>query len=581
MSSNQYSELKNKLQGDLFTDEAWKILYATDASVYREKPTAVARPKSEDDIRNLILFAKENKLSIIPRAGGTSLAGQVVGKGIVVDISRYMNQVIEFNPAERWIKVQPGIVLAELNKFLNPHGLQFGPETSTDTRCCIGGMLGNNSCGLHSIIYGSVRNHILEVETFLSDGSKVIFGSLNETEFKDKCQGDPDKLETRIYQNLYDILSDKENQALIRQEYPDPEVTRRNNGYAIDVLLESSPFTSGGPNFNMAKLLAGSEGTLAFTTSIKLNLIPLPPQHRALMCAHFKSLEESIQANLVALKFNPGAIELMDDKIIECTKGNIEQQKNRFFLQGDPGALLMIEFAREDPEELKSILINLENSLREKGLGYHYPILHGNQISSAWNLRKAGLGLLSNIPGDRRGVPGIEDAAVAPRFLPEYIRDLKLLLAKYGLDSIYYAHIATGEIHIRPMLNLKDSEDIDTYHSLTNDVAHLVKKYKGSFSGEHGDGRLRGEFIPLMLGDKIYQLLKELKQVWDPEGIMNPGKITDCPPMNETLRYDRGQVTREFKTHFNFSSQHGIMRSIENCNGSGDCRKPLIIGGTM
>ncbi len=581
MSENQYATIKQELAGDFFTDEAWKILYATDASVYRQKPIAVARPKNEEDILNLLQFAREHHLSIIPRAGGTSLAGQVVGGGIVADISKYMNRILEINQEEHWVKVQPGVVLGELNKTLKPYGLQFGPETSTDTRCCIGGMLGNNSCGLHSIIYGNVRNHILEVEAFLADGSKVRFEPLSDEEYQAKCQGDPQKLETKIYQHLNSLLTNPETQELIRQEYPDPEVTRRNNGYALDVLLESSPFTPGKPTFNLSKLIAGSEGTLVFVTSIKINVIPLPPAHRALMCAHFKTLEESLLANLIALKFNPGAVELMDDKIIECTKNNLEQQRNRFFIQGNPGALLMIEFAREDAQELKDILTQLEAAFRKEGLGYHFPILEGNQISAAWNLRKAGLGLLSNIPGDRKGVPGIEDAAIAPRLLPEYIKELKQILNKYGLDSIYYAHIATGEIHIRPMLNLKDSSDIDTYRALTLEVAHLVKKNKGSFSGEHGDGRLRGEYIPILLGDKIYQILKDVKHVWDPENILNPGKITDCPPMNESMRYDRDQVTKEFDTLFDFSEQRGFMRAIEKCNGTGDCRKPLIIGGTM
>jgi FAD/FMN-containing dehydrogenase len=271
-----FKQLQHELRGDLFTDDLHRILYATDASSYRELPLAVILPKDKEDIKKIIEFARFNKTSIIPRGAGTSLAGQVVGGGIVVDISKYLNRIVDFNREEKWVVVEPGVILAELNLFLAPHGLQFGPETSTANRCCMGGMLGNNSCGLHSIIYGSVRDHILEIDSILSDGSEVVFSELTTEEFHNKCNGDTSSIETSIYRNIYQTLTGEINQKEIRKHYPDPRLKRRNNGYALDLLLETDPFTGNGTKINICKLLAGSEGTLAFTTRMKLNLIPLP-----------------------------------------------------------------------------------------------------------------------------------------------------------------------------------------------------------------------------------------------------------------------------------------------------------------
>jgi FAD/FMN-containing dehydrogenase len=301
MTTANFNELKSQLEGDLFIDNVQRVLYSTDASQYKEMPLAVTKPKSLADIKKIIAFATENNTSIIPRGGGTSLAGQVVGRGIVVDISKYMNKILEFNKEENYVIVEPGVVLAELNQFLAKHGLQFGPETSTANRCVIGGMLGNNSCGLHSLVYGSVREHILEVEAILADGSETTFKALTKNEFQQKLNGNPNQLEKAIYENINDILSDAENQNEIRDKFPAPELTRRNMGYAIDALLDSEVFTEGGAPFNFCKLLAGSEGTLAFSHRIKLNVIPLPPKFKGLVCAHFETLEESLEGILIEL----------------------------------------------------------------------------------------------------------------------------------------------------------------------------------------------------------------------------------------------------------------------------------------
>jgi len=577
--ATSFNELALLLKGDFYFDDIHKILYATDASAYREKPLAVAIPKDDSDLIQLIQFTNKHKFSLIPRAAGTSLAGQVVGNGIIVDISKHFNKILEINTKERWVRVQPGVVRDELNMALKEFGLFFGPETSTSNRCMMGGMLGNNACGAHSLIYGSTRDHTKSVKVLLSDGSEAVFKSLTKSEFDKKLKGE--KLENKIYQNIHDILSLPENQKEIRDQFPDPNLERRNTGYAIDLLLETEKFSESISPFNFAKLLAGSEGTLAFTTEITFNLVPLPPKHNALVCVHLNSVEEALEANLIALKHQPVSIELMDKAIMDLTKSNKEQAKNRFFMVGDPGAILIVEFAENDADKLLEKSTKMEEEMKAASFGFHFPVVTGKDISKVWNLRKAGLGVLSNMVGDAKPVPVIEDTAVLPELLPAFIADIMLMLDKYQKPCVYYAHIATGELHLRPVLDLKDPTDIDLFHKIAHDTAVLVKKYRGSLSGEHGDGRLRGEFIPIVLGERNLELFKQIKQAWDPNYIFNPGKITETPKMNSSLRFDGIEPDRQIETIFRFDHGPGILRSAERCNGSGDCRKSAEIGGTM
>lgn len=574
----QLEQLKQQFQGELYDDVTMRTLYATDASAYRELPLAVAIPKTKEDIRLLIQFARANKTSLIPRTAGTSLAGQVVGAGIIVDVSKNFNQILELNTTEKWVRVQPGVIRDELNMFLRPHGLFFGPETSTANRAMIGGMVGNNSCGSNSVVYRSTREHLLEVKAFLSDGTETVFKALTLDEFHSKCE--TPGLEGQIYRQTRSLLSNYDNQVEIRKEFPKPSIERRNTGYAIDLLLETAPFTAGEPDFNFCKLIAGSEGTLAFITEIKLNVVPLPPKEVGLLCVHFHTIDESLRANLIALKYRPSASELIDHYILECTKDNREQLKNRFFVQGDPGAILVIEFARETKEEVLELARRCEAEMREAGLGYHFPLLFGEDTKKIWTLRKAGLGLLSNLPGDEKAVPVIEDTAVDVEDLPAFIREFNEILKQYNLYSVHYAHAGSGEIHLRPIINLKTKEGNQLFRTIAEEIATLVKKYRGSLSGEHGDGRLRGEFIRQMVGDKNYALLKQVKQTWDPEQIFNPNKIVDTPSMNTMLRYEPGQHTPHFDTVFRFYNQD-VLQHAEQCNGSGDCRKTHLSGGTM
>jgi len=575
--ANLLAMLAKDLSGELFTDTTHRLMYATDASAYREVPVAVALPAGVADIQRLIKFAADNNTTLIPRTAGTSLAGQVVGNGIVVDVSRHFTEIFEINEQDHFVRLQPGVVLDELNLKLAEKGLFFGPETSTSNRCMIGGMVGNNACGAHSLLYGSTRDHLIELKTLLSDGSEAIFNAAGKDGFMARMQGS--KLENKLYQHIYKLLSVDGVKEEIRKEFPDPLVKRRNSGYALDLLMDTAPFNNNGTPFNFSALLAGSEGTLAFTTEIVLNLVSLPPRVKGLVCVHFKTLEEALEANLICLKHGPGAIELMDSTILDCTKANIEQRKNRFFVEGDPGALLIVEFARNTLEEIRSDKESLENDLRQAGLGYHFPLVTGQDINKVWALRKSGLGVLSNLPGDSKPVSLVEDTAVRPDLLPAYIKDFKKILAQYDLQCVFHAHVATGELHLRPVLNLKDPKGVELFRKVATEVAWLVKKYRGSLSGEHGDGRLRGEFIPIIVGDKNYQLMQEVKNTWDPQGVFNKGKITGTPAMDTSLRYIQG--TPEGKTVFDYSSTVGHLRHIEQCNGSGDCRKSAIMGGTM
>ena len=575
----QLSQLQAELEGDLFFDQLMRTLYATDASVYRELPLAVALPRNTEDIKKLIHFAREHQTSLIPRTAGTSLAGQCVGEGIVVDVSKYFTQILEFNKEEGWIRVQPGVVRDELNRFLKPHGLFFSPITSTANRAMIGGMVGNNSCGTTSIVYGSTREHTLELKVILSDGSEAVFGPLSKEAFDAKQQ--LPGLEGDLYREVFKELSDPHNQQEIREHFPKASIHRRNTGYAVDYLLNTEVFSDNSQSFDFCKLLCGSEGTLAFTTEIKLHLDPLPDPFDVVVAAHFDSINESMRATQVAMKFQPTACELMDKIILDCTKENIEQNKNRYFVEGDPKAILMIEFRGKTLLEAEEQAYRLIDAFKEAGMGYAYPVIMPEDTKSVWSLRSAGLGLLANIPGDKKAVACIEDTAVDIDDLADYIEDFEKIMERFGQSPVHYAHAGAGEIHLRPILDLKQSKDIDEFYQISEAVAKLVKSYDGSLSGEHGDGRVRAAFIPLMVGESNYELFRRIKKSWDPDNIFNPGKIVDAPPMNTSLRYEPDMVTPEHDTVLDFGATGGILRAAEKCNGSGDCRKLPGSGGTM
>ncbi|MBC2840498.1 FAD-binding and (Fe-S)-binding domain-containing protein [Robiginitalea sp. SC105] len=579
MDNSELDQLAATLEGTLHRDRLHQALYATDASVYRIRPMAVAFPKGKDDIVRLIHFASAYGIGLIPRTAGTSLAGQCVGPGIVVDVSRHMTAIGTLDTERRTIQVQPGVVRDELNEFLKPHGLFFGPNTSTSNRCMIGGMVGNNSSGTTSIQYGVTRDKVASMNVILSDGSEMQITSLDQEGFMAKTRGND--LEASIYKVIHNELSSKEVQDEIRREFPHPDIHRRNTGYAVDSLLEGPIFGHEEGDFNLARLLCGSEGTLAFTTEVTLRLDPLPPAESAMIVPHYKNLEDCLSDVVPAMSHQLYLCEMMDKVILDCTRNNREQSENRFFVSGDPAALLMLEVRAADPESLELSIREVQDTLAGSGRAYAAPVLRGDDTRKAIELRKAGLGLLGNMVGDKKAVACIEDTAVALPDLKDFIGEFTRIMDHFGQQAVYYAHAGAGELHLRPILDLKKSGDVALFRQITTEVARLTKKYRGSFSGEHGDGIVRAEFIPMMIGEANYELLRRIKAAFDPKGIFNPGKIVDAFPMDKALRYEPDRKEPSPDTLLDFSDSMGILRAAEKCNGSGDCRKSHTMPGAM
>lgn len=573
-------KLNDQLDGELFYDssnpkhQTVRVAYSTDASVYQELPLAVAIPHTKQDLLNLVNFADKNSITLIPRTAGTSLAGQVVGSGIIVDVSKFFNKIVEVNVEEQWAIVEPGVIRDDLNAHLKGFGLMFGPETSTASRAMVGGMIGNNSSGLHSIVWGDTRDNLISANVILNDGSEVVFEELDNKEYFNKLS-----LKSRegdIYRSLNSVITDKENIEVINSGYPKKDITRRNTGYALDYLVDTSK------PFNLCNLLAGSEGTLGIVTSAKIKLRPLPPKELGLLCVHFSDMVECMHGNVVALKHKPEASELVDKYILDFTVGHPTYQYNRFFIEGDPQALLIIEFRADTIAEVEQKAKLLKEDLIQQGLGYAYPLIKGaKETNMVWDVRKAGLGLIRNLPGDSQPVNLIEDCAVSPEDLPAYVADIQAMLKEQGVHASYYAHAGAGELHIEPFVNLKTPEGKKQFRSILEKTTDLVLKYNGSLSGEHGDGRLRGEFIGKVLGDKVYSILQDVKVIFDAKGIFNANKIVNTPPMDTSLRYDKVVDGKQIKTYFDFTKDESILRLAEKCSGSGDCRKTEITGGTM
>jgi len=571
--------LKNQMEGELLYDELTKAVYATDASVYRILPTAVAYPKSVADIKNLIDFADKNAIELIPRTAGTSLAGQCVGEGIVVDVSRHFTKILSFDKTAKTVTVQPGVIRDELNNFLKPHGLFFGPNTSTANRCMIGGMVGNNSSGTTSIKYGVTRDKVLKMNVLLSDGTEAVFGLTTKAEFFAKTK--ENSLEGRLYKTIYELLAPADVRKRIKTHFPKPEIHRRNTGYAIDELANTDIFEEDVAMFNMCKLLCGSEGTLAFTTEITLQLDELPPSETLMVAAHFDSLQKCLLAVVPAMKHQLYTCEMMDKVILDCTKENTLYKSYRNFIVEDPEAVLLFELKGNTIEAVEKQAEALITDLENTKLAYAFPVLRGETIHQALELRKAGLGLLGNMVGDKKAVACIEDTAVALEDLEPFIMEFSALMKKYNQKAVYYAHAGAGELHLRPILDLKKETDVVLFRKITTDVAQLVKKYKGSMSGEHGDGIVRSEFIEMLIGKENFSILQSLKNAFDPKSIFNPGKIIAPLPMDKNLRYQANRNEPEVSTLMNFSDDLGILRAAEKCNGSGDCRKGVQAGGTM
>lgn len=559
-------KLASQISGDVRFDRMSRLLYSTDASMYQIEPLGVVLPKTKEDVKAVINFARENGLSIIPRGGGTGLAGGVVGAGIVMDMSKHLNQIIEVNVDDRWVRVQPGVVLDELNAQLKPYGLQFAPDVSTSSRATIGGMTANNSAGAHSVIYGKTIDHVLELDVVFADGTEATLSELDEAEVQKKCA--LSTLEGQAYREVIRLAH--ENAEEIEKRYP--KILRRVGGYNLDEFIKKQAF-------NLSRMIVGSEGTLATITAAKLNLVPLP-KFKVLGFVQFHSLIESMRAVAPILTTQPAAIELIDKMILDQTKSSLELSSQRAWVQGDPEAVLAVEYYGDSLEVLGEKLDALEALMEAEGLGYAFGRATTEaEQANVWNVRKAGLGLLMGVVGDPKPVAFVEDQAVAPEKLPDYITEFEEIIKKHQTKAGYYAHASVGLLHIRPMVNLKDAGDIRNMRSIAEDVRDLVMKYGGAMSGEHGDGLVRSCWNEQFFGSVLYQAFREVKQAFDPNGIMNPGKIIDAPMMTENLRFGPDYRSNDLDTHFNFQADGGFHRAIEMCNGVGACRKKNV--GTM
>ena len=557
--------LEKRVSGEVRFDPFSRVLYSTDASIYQMEPVGVVIPRTVEDVLAVMEIARDNQVPVLPRAGGTGLAGQSVNHAIVLDFSKYLNQVVELNQEEQWVRVQPGIVLDSLNRYLMPHGLQYAPDPTTANRACVGGGIGNNTCGAHSVIYGKTLDHIKEVDVILSDAAQARFRSLEPHELESKLKGDG--LESDIYRGVLQIA--RENLAEIEARYP--KIMRRVSGYNLDSFLGEEPV-------NLTKMVVGSEGTLCVVTEAKVNLVPRPTM-TSLSVLHFRDIFAASEATKEVLKHGPSSVEVLDDMVLTRSRESMGQSRNLAFVQGDPGAMLLVEFYGESERELTAKMNRLKADMERQRLSYAcVNLLSKADQDMVWNVRKGGLGLLMSIHGDAKPIPFVEDPAVDPENLGEFVRRFDEIVRAHDTQAGYYGHASVGCLHIRPLVSLKSDAGIDKMLSIGEEVSDLVKEFGGSMSGEHGDGIVRGVWTEKMFGPEIYQAFRDLKTAFDPQGIMNPGKIIDCPPMRENLRYGGDYQAASLPTRLDFSLDANYAGAVEMCNGMGACRK---LTGTM
>ena len=561
-------ELERQIEGEVRFDNVTRALYSTDASVYQIEPIGVVIPRSREDLIRLVRICGQFRCPLTMRGGGTSQAGQAIGAGLVADTSKYLNRVLDVNAAERWARVEPGVVLDELNAALRTHNLRFAPDISTASRATIGGMMANNSCGARSVLYGKTIDHVLEQDVVLSDGSVATFGPLEADALEAASNGPT--LAAQCYRTVRGLAADHARE--IERRYP--KVVRRVGGYNLDEFIHADQ------PFNLAKLMVGSEGTLAVVLNAKLNLVPLPAA-KAVLAIQFEALLESLAATPVILRHRPSAVEVMDKFILDHTRQSAAlETMRRSFIEGDPGSLLCVEFYGDRDEELPPRMDAVERDLRAYGLGYRYHrVLDPSAQAQVWSLREAALGLSMAMKSDAKSLSFVEDTAVAPEKLHDYIERFQDIIRRHGTSAGVYAHASVGCLHVRPVVNMKTETGVRTFESIANEVSDLVLEFGGALSGEHGDGLVRSPFMQKMYGPAIYDAFRAVKRAFDPHGIFNPGKIVDAPPLTSNLRYGAGYVTPKPTTHFDYSEYGGMAGAVDMCSGLGACRKKLA--GTM
>jgi len=570
--------LRRHVDGEVRFDSTTRQLYSTDASIYQIEPLGVVIPKTTVALEAAVQIALEMHVPIVPRGGGTSLSGQSIGAGIVLDCSKYLNNILDIDPQQRSARVQPGVILDQLNRALDAHSLMFGPDVATASRANLGGMIGNNSAGSHSIVHGKTIDHVRKLRTLLSDGKTHDLGPadwqhLDERTFLGK-----------LHRRVGQIVADHADE--IRRRFP--RILRRVSGYNLDALVEydsnrvtqnSTRSESYSTKAGLHQLIVGSEGTLGVVLEAELNLVP-KPKVVGILVPQFSTLAAAVDAVGVCLELQPSAVELMDRMLLELARNNLSLRGTASALTGEPEALLMVEFSGDDFSFVTDRIMKLQSKLQGKpGLIAMLPAIEANQRQPLWNLRNAAVPLLLSVPGDRKPVAFIEDTAVAPRHLPAFVRRFRDTLKKHGTDGTFYGHASVGCLHIRPVLNIKDPNDVTRMRQITEEITDLVLEFGGSLSGEHGDGLARSEWNRKMFGDAVYGAFCQIKDAFDPHHLFNPGKIVHAPPMTQNLRYGPNYQPTVPATLFDYSKQEGFTGSIEMCNGAGVCRK--LKGGTM
>lgn len=559
-SADLQNDLKKVVSGEVRFDSISKQMYSTDASLYRMEPVGVVIPRNSEDVQAVLEIAGKNGVSVLPRGGGTGLSGQTVNHSIVMDFSKYMHDVIEINKEEQWVRTQPGVTIDELNRQLKPSGLFFTPDPSTSSRANIGGAMGNNSCGTHSIIYGKTVDHVLEMDVTLSDGTQTNFGMRDAAALEGLLR--KPGLEGDIYRGITEISANAAN--LVESKFP--KILRRVGGYNIDRTQDASAL-------NLTQVMVGSEGTLAAVTAAKLNLVKIP-KYKVFGVVHFSSLIDSMEATVAILEESPAAIEHVGQLIIEQSRRSLGFSRSIGFLQGDPTDILVVEFSGEDEAETRSRLDHMVEKLDRLKLGFAttklYTAAEQNQVA---DFRRAGLGLIMNVDGPAKPLAFVEDTAVSPEKLPAYVARFDEIVQSHGTTAGYYGHASVGCLHIRPLINIKTRDGMEQMEAIATDIAELVEEFDGAYSGEHGDGIVRGFFTEKLFGKELTDAFREVKKTFDPTGIMNPGKIFDTPDIKENLRFGDTYKATEIKTRLDFTKEGGFTAAVEMCNGVGACRK--------
>jgi FAD/FMN-containing dehydrogenase/Fe-S oxidoreductase len=559
-------ELRKRVRGSVRFDQGSRLLYSTDASMYQVEPIGVVIPRDADDVAAAFDVARAQRVALLPRGGGTSLTGQTVNRALVLDFSQHMNEVVEVNAEELWARVQPGLVQDELNAHVRPLGLLFGPDTSTSNRATVGGMLGNNSGGSHSIAYGLTVEHVLRLTTLLADGTRVVFGTVTADEFAAKCR--LDGAEGRIYREIAAIRAEFGDE--IRKRYP--RHWRRVAGYNLNEAIKDFPL-------NVARVVVGSEGTLLTVLEATVRLVRRPKK-TALEVIHYREIQEALESSQSILETGPYAVELTDKVILDLARNNIEQSKRMAFVNGDPGAILIVEYAGETEAEVRAKIDALDARRGRERFGYAAHVAYdAAEQQSIWKLRKAGLGLLLGMKGDKKPIAFVEDTCVDPKHLKDFVPRFAEIFAKHETTGAYYGHCSVGCLHIRPVIDLKTPRGLEQVRAIADEITDLVLEYSGTISSEHGDGRARSPFLERMYGPTLMGAFRRLKKAFDPDNRMNPGNIVDSPGIIENLRYGVAYQTWEPKTLLDFSEQGGFAAAVEMCNGVGACRKKLE--GTM